>query len=71
MDNSDLAAAALKPDLRAKCNCRKQTKMGKPNKTCPKCHGTGTVTACKDCEASGWSRVQNKICPKCAGTGHT
>jgi hypothetical protein len=69
MDNSDLAAAALKPDLRAKCNCRKQTKMGKPNKMCPKCHGTGTVTACKDCSGSGWDGKKQCLCVGCSGKG--
>jgi hypothetical protein len=70
MDNSDLAAAALRPDHTGKCNCSRNTKLGKPSKTCKKCKGTGRVTACADCEGSGWNKNSNSMCRKCVGCGY-
>lgn len=71
MDNGDLAAAAIKPNRIGPCNCKRTTKNGKPSRKCLKCAGTGKITACAECEASGWSSKQNKPCPKCQGLGHT
>jgi DnaJ-class molecular chaperone len=70
MDTSDIAAAALHPDGRGKCNCSRETKTRKPNPRCVKCNGSGIVTACEDCEGSGWKANQNKICPRCQGRGY-
>jgi DnaJ-class molecular chaperone len=69
VETADIAAAALQPDHKGKCLCRKHTKDGKPQKACPKCHGSGVVTACSLCEGSGWnSKLQNK-CERCGGLG--
>jgi DnaJ-class molecular chaperone len=70
MDTSDIAAAALKPDGVGVCNCSRHTNKRKPIRSCPKCHGTGKLTACLDCEGSGWKPAINAACPKCAGKGY-
>jgi hypothetical protein len=70
MDATDIAAAALKPDGRGPCNCRKATKNAKPHSKCPKCRGTGTLTACEDCGGSGWNAKKQGVCSLCQGHGY-
>ena len=70
MDNSDIAAAALQPGKIGKCSCSRHTKNAKPNKGCKKCKGTGKVTACAECEGSGWSAPLNRMCGRCQGAGY-
>lgn len=70
MDTTDIAAAALKADGRGRCHCAKNTKDAKPHRACPKCHGRGILTACLDCEGSGWKAAANEVCSKCQGNGH-
>jgi DnaJ-class molecular chaperone len=70
MDTSDIAAAALKPDGVGVCNCSRHTDKRKPMRRCPKCHGSGKLTACLDCEGSGWKPAINAACQKCEGKGY-
>jgi DnaJ-class molecular chaperone len=69
MDTSDIAAAALKPDHKGKCNCARGAKNLKPISRCPKCKGTGILTACDACEGSGWDKNTNSTCGRCGGKG--
>lgn len=71
MDTSDIAAAALKPDGRGRCSCARHTKSHNPDRRCPKCHGTGMLTACLTCGGSGWNPKANKMCQNCQGCGFT
>jgi hypothetical protein len=70
MDMTDIAAAALKANHKGPCSCKHRTKDRKPHPACPKCHGQGTLTACGECEGSGWSAANNKLCQKCQGNGY-
>jgi DnaJ-class molecular chaperone len=70
MDISDIAAAALKPEGIGVCNCSHYNDKRKPNPRCPKCHGSGKLTACLACEGSGWMATANTVCPQCQGNGY-
>jgi DnaJ-class molecular chaperone len=70
IDTTYLAAAALQPDGIGPCNCKHHTNDGKPSKQCPACHGTGKLTACLECEGSGWNPKRNTVCSKCEGHGY-
>jgi hypothetical protein len=70
MDTSDIAAAALKPDGRGRCNCARRTKDRKAHPACAKCHGKGILTACLECGGSGWKATANEVCSKCQGNGY-
>lgn len=70
MDTTDIAAAALKDSCRGPCSCKRGTRDGKPSRKCPKCQGTGTLTACKDCGGTGWNPLIQKMCQRCEGKGY-
>lgn len=70
MDNSDIAAAALKKDHRGPCNCQKHSRTGLANRSCKKCQGTGIIHACRECSGSGWNAKQQKPCSICEGNGY-
>lgn len=70
MDTTDIAAAALKPNHKGHCNCSARTRDKRPNRACPKCKGTGTLTACAECEGSGWNKTNQKACMRCGGAGY-
>jgi hypothetical protein len=70
MDTTDIAAAAQKPDGIGVCNCSRHTDKKKPNRRCPKCHGSGKLTACVECEGSGWDSATNAAHAKCGGKGY-